>query len=407
MSGGPADAGIAADGFRWYEWDEACLDGTCEMQQDAHGLSAHGTDPVRVLSVTSIRKLCGESYQLVAWQLANLANAACGLTKRPAIGKRGRPLKDKFVYRPDGWSFSTEPEPELPAFVQMMLAAESQDDLDEARAWLMAAADQPRDTAAIRGTIVHEAIELNASLDRIDEDYVAAAVERLSQRDRAKVEKHGGITAEDVDFVRSCVTQYEDMRREVPFVVLAKEPQVWNLTAGYAGSADALIWFLGEWIRVGADENDEDVYEFRPLPGIGPDELRAWQRKADAGLVTQATIEEVGGVVTLADWKTSKGVYTDQVVQAHAYLAAEYVGRAGVRDERLTALLAASSTAAIIHIRPDAWGVHFSNFETHVLLAFLGSVAFARFLAMHKEPTALFTHHVKGAAAVTEVEAES
>lgn len=350
MSGGPQDASINGDGFRFYRWEPK-----------------DGSEPTDVLSVTSIRKLCGESYQLVAWQIGNVVNVATGMTKRTVIGLRGG---RKDVYVQDG--------PFPGPFMRQMIAGEGrQASLDSIRKWLRDTADAPRDTAAVRGTIVHEAIELNARVDNIDEAYIESAIGRLSSRDRKKMETKGGVTAEDVDFVGLCVGQYWDMRAKVPFVILAKEPQVWNLEAGYAGSADVLIWFLPD----------------------GPTDARAirgFQSMADRGEITQAVIEEIGGHVTLGDWKTSKGVYTDQVVQVHAYLAAKFIGHDGVIDQRLTDILVASNTAAIIHIRPEGWAIHFIDFEAAPLRAFLGSCAFARFVAMYPDPQPLFTHDLKG-----------
>lgn len=367
MSGGPQDASIAGDGFRWYSWKDPITG-----------------EETRVLSVTSIRKLCGESFQLVAWQLANLANAATGMTKRVTIGPRGG-RNEKYVRDGDG----------LGEFVRRVQSAKTDEALAAARAWLMAAAERPRDTAAIRGTIVHESIELNIATDRIDEAYVASAVDRLSQRDRAKVAKHGGITDDDVAFVRQCNAQFWDIRTSVPFVILAREPQVFNLTAGYGGSADVLLWVLGDWDAAG---------NFVPLPGIGPAELKLMQKAADRGEVTQEHIANIGGHVALGDWKTSKGIWTDNVIQVTAYQAAEFVGSNGLRDERLTAILNATTKAALVHIRPDGWTIHFTNFEANVLLAFLGSVALARFLATYQTPEALFTHSVSGKAVIAAAE---
>src|SRR5512135_1563865 len=48
-----------------------------------------GSEPVDLLSVTSIRSLCGESFNLVNWKIANLADAALGTMKRTVIGPRG------------------------------------------------------------------------------------------------------------------------------------------------------------------------------------------------------------------------------------------------------------------------------------------------------------------------------
>ena len=344
MSGGPANATIQGDGFRFYRWDPA-----------------DGGDPVDLLSVTSIRKLCGESYVLVNWQLGNLIDTVLGTVKRPALGKRGKPLKGVSQYVPE--EFPSE-------FVQRYLACDGeQGKLDEVRKWLRETADQPRNIAAIRGTIVHAAIEKNVQFDRIERPWVEAEFANLSSRDKAKAK--AGVQDEDVRFVRASVRQYWDMRARVPFVIISREPQVFNLRLGYGGSADALVWFLPEGAKI-------------------TDIPKAHQ-------ITQKVIESIGGSTGIGDWKTSKGVYTDQVVQCHAYGAAEFVGENGVVDHRLTDILQATTQGALFHIRPNGWGVHRFEFTEQVFRAFGGSVAFARFLATYPHPTALFTEEHKGA----------
>lgn len=349
---GPKNASISAGGFRLYEWPNA---------EDPD-------EPYRLLSVTSIRKLCGENYKLVAWQINNVINAAMGTTARVRIGPRGGRSK---VYVRDG---------DFPgAFLSRMIEGKgTQASLDSTRKWLRETADAPRDIAAVRGTLVHEAIELGASTDMIDRRYVEVAVGRLSPRDQKKMK--AGVTDEDVAFIHGGVAQYWDMRAHVPFVLIAREPQVFNLTAGYGGSADALFWFLPD----GAPESDR----------------LALQKAADDKGLTIHDIEKIGGDITLGDWKTSKGVYTDHVIQAHAYLAAEFIGADGVIDERLTPMLKKANEAAIVHIRPTRWSVDFTEFRMDVLRGFLGSVAYARLLAAHEQPFDLFTRRLKGATTV-------
>lgn len=349
---GPQDASISADGFRFYRWDDG------------------DNDPTDVLSVTSIRKLCGEPFTLVNWQLANVIDVAMGTQKRPAIGKKGQVLKGKFTNVPTQWPSE---------FVQRYLdASVMRDDLDDddgvmttwadkekletLRKWLRAQADEPRNMAARRGTIVHAAIEYNIKTDQVERDWVESEFANLSKRDRDRATE--GVTFEDIDFIRDSVRWYWDMRDKVPFVIIAREPQVWNLTAGYAGSADALVWVL---------------------PKVHPQSLP----KPDQ--ITQALIEEVGGYTVLLDWKTSKGVYTDHVVQVHAYLGAEFVGSNGVKDERLTEILRATMKGGLVHIRPEGWDISYVDFREDVMYAFLGSCAFARFLGRFPEPQALFT----------------
>jgi hypothetical protein len=345
---GPKNASLSAGNFRFYDWPNP----------------ENPDEPFRLLSVTSIRKLCGEPFQLVNWQLNNIINVAMGTTQRIRIGPRGGRNK---TYVLDG---------EFPGpFLSRLLATEGkQAGLDSTRAWLRETADRPRDTAAARGTIVHEAIEIGATVATIDRRYVELAVGRLSPRDQKKMKS--GITDEDVDFIRGAVANYWDMRLHVPFVLIAREPQVFNLDQGYGGSADGLFWFLPE----GADLKD----------------LAHYQKLADKRLVDKRLVDETGGHVTLGDWKTSKGVYTDHVLQVHGYMGAEFVGADGQRDERLTELLIASEEAAIVHIRPDKWSVDFANFRPDAMRAFFGSVAMARFIAAHEKPFDLFTRTLKG-----------
>jgi hypothetical protein len=350
VSGGPKNASLNGDGFRFYRWTDA--------------VTGEETD---VLSVTSIRKLCGESFNLVNWQLANLADAALGTMKRTVVGPRGG-IKEKRLIE------------EYPCeFAVMYDAAQGeQSKIDDLRRWLRETADSPRNIAAVRGTIVHEAIERNVAWDLIEKPYVAAAFAELSARDRKKVEKRG-VEDEDVFFIRNAVRQYWDMRRVVPFVIIAREVQVFNLTAGYAGSFDALVWVLPD----GVD--------------------RASLPKANE--ITVETINQFGGDLVLVDWKTSTGVHTDQVVQAHAYLSAEFVGSDGIKDHRLTNLLHAARKGALAHIRPNGWAFHVFDWEPTVVRAFLGSVAFARFLAMYPKPEALFTQNYSGQSDETDEEA--
>jgi hypothetical protein len=203
--------------------------------------------------------------------------------------------------------------------------------------------------------------------DRVERPYVEAAFANLSERDRKRA--RSGVQDQDVLFVRNSVRQYWDMRRSYPFVIIAREVQCFNLEAGYAGSFDALVWVLPE----GMTES--------PV-------------KADA--ITVETVKQYGGELVLLDWKTSKGVYTDQVIQLTAYLSAEFVGSDGVIDHRLTDLLLATRRGGLVHIRPNGWSIHLFKYRPDVVRAFLGSVAFARFLATFPEPTGLFTDIVAG-----------
>ncbi len=343
--GDPKNASINGDGFRFYRWTDA------ETGEE--------TD---VLSVTSIRKLCGEPYNLVRWQINNVIDVVMGTVRRPKIGKRGKPLKNQTVSVME----------EFPSEFAVMYDA-TQGDTEagmELRTWLRDTADEPRNIAAMRGSIVHDCIERNVEWDRIERPFVEDAFGKLSYRDRERAKQ--GVKAEDVKFVRSAMRQYWDMRRENRFVIIARELQVFNLTAGYAGSFDALVWMVPE------DWGD------KPIP--------------HAGGITLGWVKDNSSVdqLVLLDWKTSKDVYTDQVVQAHAYLSAEFVGTDGVKNDRLTDRLVAAHRGGLVHIRPEGWGVHLFDWEPAVTLAFLGSVAFARFLATYPRPTDLFSSDSTG-----------
>jgi hypothetical protein len=346
MSGGPQNATVNGEGFRFYRWEDA-------VTGEVHDL----------LSVTSIRKLCGEQYSLVNWQLNNLMDTTMGTVKRPAIGKRGAPLKGKYTYVPE----------EYPSeFVERYLAADGQQSkLDELRKWTRDQADQPRNIAAMRGTMVHAAIEKNVQWSRIERPWVEAEFENLSAKDKARAK--AGVTDADVTFVRRGVANYWAMRKERPFVVVAREPQVFNLSMGYGGSADALCWFL-------------------------PDGFDGWADLPKAHQLTYRIIESIGGYLAVGDWKTSQGIYTDQVVQVHAYGAAEFVGSDGVVNRRLTDILQATQRGVLFHIRPEYWKAHVFDFSEPVYRAFAGSVAFARFLAEYPRAEKLFIENYSGSA---------
>lgn len=340
---GPADASLNGDGFRFYTWEPE-----------------DGGDPVNVISVTSIRKLCGEPFNLVNWQLANIADAALGTMKRTVVGPRGGVSERRQV-----WEYPCE-------FAQKYgETGGEQGKIDDLRRWLRDQADSPRNIAAIRGTIVHEAIEKNISWEMVERPYVEAAYGNMSARDRQKIK---GITDEDVDFVKNALRQYSDMRASVPFVLIAREPQIFNLTHGYAGSADGIGWFLPE--------------------GVSPSDVPA------PGQIHLRDVLEVGGDLAVIDWKTSADVHTEHVVQTHAYGAGEFVGANGRVDTRLTDLLQATTKGGLFHIRPNKWAVHLFDFSEAVFRAFFGSVAFARFLAANKGPSDLFTVTYEGSSEV-------
>lgn len=337
-----------------------------------------GTPPSDLLSVTTVRNLCGEGFQLVNWKIANVIDAVLGTMKRTVIGPRGGVSEKRQV-----WEYPSE-------FARMYTESKGEQTLiDKAKAWLRERADEPRNIAAMRGSITHEAIERNVAWDRIERPYVEAAFSGLSVKDRKRHKK--AITDEDVNFIRNAVRHYWAMRRDMPMTIIAREIRVMNLTAGYAGTFDALVWVHGTFGEDG---------EFIPLS----EENRAHIRTLKPHQITLAHIATLGGTLVLLDWKTSNSLQTDQVVQAHAYLAAEFAFIDGRKDQRITDLVTAALYGGLVHIRPNGWGLHVFPYKDEVVRAFLGSVAFARLLAKYPEPHPIFSHTFKGESEETDEE---
>lgn len=356
----PENARSDERGFRMYDWPGG--------SSDLHRLYG-ATEPATVISVTAARSVVGIAYQLQTWQINNVVNLATGQRRAEwrdySKSKRGRLVKG---YKKDG-PFPGE-------FVGRMLATEGDEDkLNAVREWLKATADEPRDVAAVRGSVVHKLIEMRVPMSAISEDIIRWYFDQQWEQEKRKVLPT--VTDEDVDFVGNALANYWDMREAVPFVIIAQEPQVWNLRAGYAGSADVLVWFL---------------------PPSQASKQAHWQEQATRGLLTLETIQGVGGTIALGDWKTSPDVYTGHVVQGTAYLAATFVGRNGEIDARLTEILRAALHGLIIKIRPDGWEVDTFEYREDVSLAFFGEVALARFLLTHEKPGALFSETISGQA---------
>ena len=272
LTSGPPDAKINADGFRTYRWPVMADDGTVTNRE--------------LMSVTSIRKLVGEPYGLVAWQIGKVIDRA---------------LTDEFRER---------------------AGATGEDAMDVAtlRKWLRAATTEERDLAAGKGLDIHGALEL-------------------------------GLAPEDCnEQTRPYIRQVHHFLAETGWKIAAQEFQCFNLSVGYAGTADVIF-------------------------------------------------ETPDGRFVLGDWKSSKNVYVDHVVQLHAYLGGEFIGTAGKVDDRLTAMLAATESAGILHLNGKAehdWTWYDVPFSPDVLAAFFGSVAFAQLLAANKTPDGLFAGKRKG-----------
>lgn len=171
----------------------------------------------------------------------------------------------------------------------------------EVRKHLRAAATEERDLAGDRGQRAHDAIAVGLKPDQVDPDLFGY------------------------------VAQYWDWLDTMGARILWQERQVWNLTYGYAGTADALV--------------------------LLPD-----------------------GRIVCVDWKTSKGVYLDHAIQVIAYGMGEFVGENDVIDQKATDLLQQASTLAILHLSEHEWEWLEVRADPVIFQAFLGSLSFAKFL---------------------------
>lgn len=159
----PQNASLNGDGFRFYKWEPE-----------------DGSPATEVMSVTSIRKLCGEPFRLVAWQLANIADAALGTQKRVVVGPRGG-ISEKRIIEEYPCEFAQK-------YVE---AAGTQKSIDSLRSWLRDQANQPRDIAAVRGTLVHWCIEQGIKPEAVDKDFVEAVKGTLRVEDQKKMKVVG------------------------------------------------------------------------------------------------------------------------------------------------------------------------------------------------------------------------
>jgi len=173
------------------------------------------------------------------------------------------------------------------------------------RSELRKAATAERDAAAKLGIAVHDAAATGKSIVEVGSD------------------------------VAPRLRQYLDFLAVSGAEVLASEFQCWNLTVGYAGTADLLVRFPN-------------------------------------------------GRVYLVDLKTGKGVYTEHALQLAAYLMAEFVGSDDVVDERLTGLLRSVMGMGILHLADDHWEYRALEPDAEMWRAFRGLVAFATW--MHEHP---------------------
>ncbi len=223
-------------------------------------------------SVTSIRRMAGVPHALNQWSIGKVIDAA--LDRQRDIAQR--------------------------------LASGDPSQIALLRSELRAAATAERDKAAKLGTAVHDAAAEGRSL--------------------------GEVPAEVAPRLR----QYLDWLAKSGAVVLASEFQCWNLTAGYAGTADLLVRL-----------RDDSIW--------------------------------------LIDLKTGKGVYPDHAGQLIAYLMAEFVGEDDKVDEAVTALLHQAKGMAVLHLADSGWEFIQLRADGPTWAAFRGLLEFSRWTAEHPD----------------------
>jgi hypothetical protein len=176
----------------------------------------------------------------------------------------------------------------------------------EASVWLREAATAERDLAAELGTAVHDA----AAQGRAPEDVEPA--------------------------IRPRLLQFRSWLATARPEILATEFQTWNLTVGYAGTADLLCRFTD-------------------------------------------------GSVWLIDLKTGKGTYPEHALQLVAYARAEFVGADNVVDVSLTELLHSVTGTAVLHLADDHWEFQALRCDDLTWRAFRGLLAFAMWIHEHPD----------------------
>lgn len=255
------------------------------------GLRFYTWDGLEYPSVTTIRRLAGVPHGLHQWGLGEVAKAA-------------------ITYAPDIMQAQVVPD-------------DKQRDalLTKIRADLRAAATAERDVAARLGVAVHD-----------------AAAARLSP-------------SEAPPEIRPRLSQFHDWLDVSHAEVLATEFQCWNLSVGYAGTADLLV------------------------------------RMRD-------------GSVWLIDLKTGKGVYGEHALQLIAYMMSEFVGSDDVVDEDVTTLLHSASGMGILHLADDGWEFRSMAPDADTWRAFRGLLAFATWMRLHERADDVTVAARKGGVAV-------
>lgn len=221
-------------------------------------------------SVTSVRRMAGVPHGLHQWSITQVVNRALDNLGSIVARAAGRDPGQLAVIRTE----------------------------------LRRAATEERDRAAHLGTAVHDAAAKGASLLAVPPE------------------------------VAPRLRQYIDWLEASGAEILASEFQTWNLTVGYAGTADLMVRFPN-------------------------------------------------GSIWVLDLKTGKGVYSEHALQLIAYLMAEFVGTDDVVDEQTTTLLRQASGMGVLHLANDHWEFRALTADAATWTAFRGLVAFATWMHEH------------------------
>lgn len=243
-------------------------------------------------SVTSVRRLVGMPFTLHNYALSQVIDRA--ITDHQLI--------DQMLNRPR----------------RIRERVRDKNVLREVRKHLRAAATEERDMAGDIGTRAHDAIRDGLRPAQVDPDIFGRLV------------------------------QFYDFIETKRVRILWQEKQVWNMTYGYAGSADALLLFPN-------------------------------------------------GRIFVTDYKTGNGVYIDHAIQVVAYGMGEFVGENGVVDVVATNQLARADGLGILHLSDNDWEWVEVRPDPDIFTAFIGSLTFAKFLHVKDnliEP--LIVHREKG-----------
>lgn len=248
------------------------------------GLRYYSWQGRKLPSVTTIRRLAGLPWGLHEWALTQVADHAIDN------------VADHYNRLQSG----------TPGAAQVI------------RRELRQAATAERDRAADLGSAVHEAAAAGKALTDVSPD------------------------------IAPRLRQYQAWLAHSKAEILGSEFQLWNLTVGYAGSADLLCRF--------------------------PD-----------------------GSIWIVDIKTGKGTYPEHVLQLVPYLMAEFVGSDNVVDEQLTALMRQARGVALLHLTADSWEFRSLQATPQSWAAFRGLLEFGRWMTEHADIESVSLGTRKGA----------